>query len=100
MNKMKIFQILFIIMNDLMTPHINYLPTYHLSRTPQHPRQSKHRPSLRFKDVLVTLLVSLNHVKGRGFTFHSKKILIQLERHENTLFWLEKNCEEMENIGV
>ena len=46
------------------------------------------------------MFVSLNHAKGRGLTFHSKKFLIQPERHGNTLFWMDKNCEEMENIGI
>ena len=67
MNKMKNFQNLFIIMNDFMMPRFNYLSTYHLSRVPQHPSQSKHRPSFRFHNILVTLLVSLNHAKGFHF---------------------------------
>ena len=36
-------------------------PSYPLSRTPQHPRQSKNCLHLRFHDVLVVLLVGLNH---------------------------------------
>lgn len=75
-------------------------PAYHLSLTPQYPRQSKDCPSFGFHNVLVTMFVSLNHAKGRGLTFHSKKFLIQPERHGNTLFWMDKNCEEMENIGI
>ena len=67
MNKMKNFQNLFIIMNDFMMPRFNYLSTYHLSRTPQHPCQSKHRSRLRLHNVLVALLVCLNHAKGFHF---------------------------------
>lgn len=45
------------------------LPTNHLSPTPQRPRQSKNRPRLGFHDVLVALLVCLDHAKGDARQF-------------------------------
>ena len=43
--------------------------TYHLSRTPQHSCQGKNRPSLCLQNVLVTLLVGLNHTEGNTRKF-------------------------------
>ena len=37
--------------------------------TPQHLNQSRNCPNLRFQNVLVALLVSLNHAKGNARKF-------------------------------
>lgn len=49
--------------------YINLLFTNHLRYTPQHPRQSKDRPRLRIHNILVALLVGLNHAKDEIFLF-------------------------------
>ena len=53
---------------SLLLNRTTVLPANHLRRTPQHPRQGKNRLHFCLRDILVTLLIGLNHSKGDSFS--------------------------------